>query len=55
VRIDPPEGGLREASYAMPEMVRSVSRERLVERWGTLAPTTLSELSRRVQLLLRFT
>ena len=34
VSLDPPEGGVRERSYATPEMVRSISRERLIERWG---------------------
>ena len=37
----------------MPEMVRSVSRDRLVERWGTLDDATLVEIARRVRLLLR--
>jgi mRNA interferase MazF len=53
VPIDPPSGGLRQRSYAMPEMVRSVSRERLVERWGVLDDATLTEIARRVRLLVR--
>jgi mRNA interferase MazF len=53
VPIDPPEGGLREVSYAMPEMVRSISRERLVERWGSISAGTLSEITHRVHLLTR--
>ena len=53
VVVDPPEGDLRERSYAMPEMVRSISRERLVERWGTIAPGTLAEICRRMHLLTR--
>jgi mRNA interferase MazF len=53
VPVDPPEGGLRDRSYAMPEMVRSISRERLVERWGTVSPAKLSEIAHRVHLLTR--
>lgn len=53
VPIDPPNGGLRQRSYAMPEMVRSVSRERLVERWGIVDDATLIEIVRRVRLLVR--
>lgn len=53
VTIDPPNGGVRGRSYAMPEMVRSVSRDRLVERWGTLDDGTLTEIARRVRLLVR--
>lgn len=53
VPLDPPEGGLRDRSYAMPEMVRSISRERLVERWGNVSAAKLSEIARRVHLLTR--
>jgi len=53
VPIDPPNGGVRERSYAMPEMVRSVSRDRLVERWGMVDDQTLIEIARRVRLLVR--
>jgi mRNA interferase MazF len=53
VAIEPPEGGVREPSYAMPEMVRAVSRQRLVERWGTLRPATVEQVLQRVHLLLR--
>lgn len=53
VRIDPPDGGVRERSFAMPEMVRSVSRDRLVEQWGALDEATLVEIARRVRLLVR--
>ena len=53
VAIHPPNGGVRQRSFAMPEMVRSVSRERLVERWGVLDDATLVEIARRVRLLVR--
>ncbi len=53
VPIDPPNGGVRQRSYAMPEMVRSVSRDRLIERWGMLDEVTLADVARRVRLLVR--
>lgn len=53
VALDPPEGGLRDRSYAMPEMVRSISRERLSQLWGTISAAKLSEIARRVHLLTR--
>jgi mRNA interferase MazF len=53
VPVDRPNGGVRQRSYAMPEMVRSVSRDRLVERWGTLDDATPGEIARRVRLLVR--
>ena len=53
VAIEPPEGGLREASHAMPEMVRAVSRQRFVERSGMVRDATLEQVLQRVRLLVR--
>lgn len=53
VPIDPPEASVREPSHAMPEMVRSIWRGRLVERWGRTRPETLDEVISRVRLLTR--
>ena len=55
VPIDPPEGGVRQRSFAMPEMVRSISRERLAVRWGTVSASILTEIAHRVHLLTRVT
>ena len=52
VQIEPPEGGLRERSFAMPEQLRALSHERLTRRLGELRGGTLSELLRRCRLLL---
>ena len=51
VPIEPRKGSLRDRSYAMPEMVRSISRKRLVERWGAVSGSQLSEIAHRVHLL----
>lgn len=53
VPVEPPEGGLRERSHAMPEMVRSLWRGRLVERWGSASADTLETTISRVRLLTR--
>lgn len=53
VAIEPPEGGLRDKSYAMPEMVRSMSRGRLVEHWGRVRMETLETVIARVRVLTR--
>jgi len=53
VALDPPEGGVRERSYAMPEMVRSISRERLSARWGMISGRTLADIAHRVHILTR--
>lgn len=51
VRVDPPEGGLRKTSFAKPEDVRSISQERLVERWGATSRATLQAIVKRIQVL----
>jgi mRNA interferase MazF len=53
VAVEPPEGGVRATSHAMPEMVRAVSRDRLVERWGMVRDATLEQVLQRVRLLVR--
>jgi mRNA interferase MazF len=52
LEVVPPEGGLRERSFAMPEQLRTLAHERVSARLGTLRPATLSELLRRCRLLL---
>lgn len=52
VEIAPPEGGLKERSFAMPEQLRTLSHERVVRRLGELRSATLTELLRRCRLLL---
>ncbi len=52
VEVAPPEGGLRITSYAMCENIRSITLERLVETWGEVDSITLSEIERRIILLL---
>ncbi len=51
LRIDPPEAALRERSYAMPEMVRSIATSRLETRLGAVRPATHAELVRRLRVI----
>src|SRR5438876_11841947 len=53
LEIAPPEGGLREKSFAMPEQMRAISQERFSKRLGKVRSATLTELLRRCQLLLQ--
>jgi mRNA interferase MazF len=53
VRIDPPEGGLRDTSFAMCEMVRSVSTTRLRAQWGALEKRTMAMVEDRLRIVLR--
>src|SRR6476659_5143487 len=52
VRLDPPEGGLTRPSFAMPEMVRSVSTARLLRRLGFTSTDTVETVARRVGILI---
>ncbi len=52
VGVDPPEGGVRVRSFIKCEDLRSVSKERLVERWGEIEPTTMRQVEDRLRILL---
>lgn len=52
VRVDPPEGGLTDTSFVMCDAVRSVSKERLIRRWGDVEARTLSLVGDRLRILL---
>ena len=52
VRIDPPEGGLRRASFVQCEQVRTISTERLISRFGALGPTSMAAIDDRLRILL---
>src|SRR5207253_9852637 len=52
VGIDPPEGGLRERSYAMCDQVRTISKTRLDRRWGTVSPSTIQTVEDRLRILM---
>jgi mRNA interferase MazF len=52
VRIEPPEAGLRATSFVMCEAVRSISKDRLIDRWGCLTRATLAEIEDRLRVLM---
>lgn len=54
VRVEPPEGGIRRPSFLMIEQLRSISLDRLSERWGAVTPETMVRISKNVNLLLEF-
>ena len=53
VVVQPPEGGLTNPSALLCEAVRSISKDRLVTRWGTVSPATMSQAEDRLRILLR--
>ena len=50
--ISPPEGGLKVPSFILCEAVRSISKERLVKRFGTVSPGTLDAVEDRLRILM---
>ena len=52
VRINPPRGGLNEISYAKCEDIRSISKERLLERYGSVPVKIIAEIEDRIRILL---
>lgn len=53
VRLSPPEGGLKVESDVLCDAIRSISKERLLVRWGMVRPGTLEEIEDRLRILLR--
>ncbi len=51
VAVQAPEGGLKTVSFIMCEAVRSVSKERLAQRWGTVSASTLDNVEDRLRIL----
>lgn len=52
VSVNPPEGGLSQLSFIKCEDVRSISKERLIQRLGVVIDQTMDEVEDRVRILL---
>lgn len=52
VEMNPPEGGLKQKSFVKCEDVRSVAKDRLLRRYGTVSPRTMAAVEDRVRILL---
>ena len=52
VPVDPPEAGLTMASVILCDQLRTVSKERLVRRMGTVEPSTLMRVEPIMKALL---
>ncbi|MEA5517357.1 type II toxin-antitoxin system PemK/MazF family toxin [Limnoraphis robusta] len=52
VEINPTEGGVRVKSFIKCEDVRSISVERLDQRWGVVSSTTLAAVEDRLRILM---
>ncbi len=52
VQIEKPEGGVKTTSFAVTEAVRSISKQRLGKRWGSISGATMAEVEDRLRILL---
>jgi mRNA interferase MazF len=52
VRVDPPDGGLRQPSDIMCENVRAISKERFIRRWGVLSEAAMAQVENRIRIVL---
>lgn len=52
VRVEPPEGGVKEPSYVKCEDIRSISKQRLAKFWGRVSHQTMLEIEERLSVLL---
>lgn len=44
IRIDPPNGGLKESSFIVCEQLRSISKERLIKRYACIDLSTFKKI-----------
>ncbi len=52
LQIAPPEGGIKGASSILCDAVRSISKDRLVKRWGAVSTSVLLGVEDRIKILL---
>lgn len=52
VEINPPEGGVKMRCFVKCEDIRSVSSDRLIEKWGKVSDRTLEAVEDRLKILL---
>ncbi|WP_028309761.1 type II toxin-antitoxin system PemK/MazF family toxin [Desulfitibacter alkalitolerans] len=52
VEVAPPEGGLKEISYIKCEDVRSISTDRLIEKWGSIDYAKTQLIEDRLRILM---
>jgi mRNA interferase MazF len=52
ILVNPPEGGLRKPSVILCDGIRSVTKDCLIDCWGTVAPATMAKVADTVRFLL---
>jgi mRNA interferase MazF len=52
IELVPPEGGIKKISYIKTEDIRSLSKDRLIEKWGEISLLKIKEVEEKVKLIL---
>lgn len=52
VAVTPPEGGVQVQSFIKCEDIRSIAKERLGQRWGSVSAATMAAVEQRLRILL---
>ncbi len=52
IPVNPPEGGLRRPSVILCDAIRSVTKDCLIDCWGTVLPATMAKVEDAVRFLL---
>ena len=52
VPLNPPEGGVTKVSFIKCEDIRSISKERLIRRFGSVSDKTIDAVDDRLRILL---
>lgn len=52
VQVNPPEGGVKMPCFIRCEAIRSISKDRLLDRWGTVNGSTLQAVENIIRTLL---
>jgi mRNA interferase MazF len=52
VQLIPPDGGISKESFIKCEDIRSLSKDRLIEKWGEISNEKLIEIEKKIRLLL---
>jgi mRNA interferase MazF len=52
VPVDPPEGGIKSRSFVLCEAIRSITKERMIRKWGSVSQTTMATVEDYLRILL---
>jgi mRNA interferase MazF len=53
IHVAPPDGNVRQMSYVKCEDLRSISTDRLIDRWGVLSVRIMDQVSDTIRVLLQ--